>query len=363
MEKHPRMLAVAQPRAGGRTARTDTSETRVTRRKLLAAAGCTLAVAPFLRLRPAEAAEFTYKYANNLPTSHPLNQRAAQAAEKIRTETGGRVQVDIFPHGELGSDTSMLSQLRAGAIDFLTLSGPILSILVPDASINGIAFAFADYDAVWRAMDGQLGAFVRAQIEKADLIAMEKIWDNGFRQITASTKPINTPADLRDFKIRVPVSPLWISLFRAFNSAPISLNFSELYFALKNRLVDGQENPLAIISAAKLYEVQKYCSLTNHMWDGFWFLANRQSWERLPADLREVVARNWNEAALAERADIAQLNGSLQQDLAARGLVFNQPDPDPFRATLRHAGFYSEWRRRYGEEAWALLEASAGPLG
>lgn len=96
---------------------------------------------------------------------------------------------------------------------------------------------------------------------------------------------------------------------------------------------------------------------------GFWFLANRPSWERLPADLREVVARNWNEAALAERADIAQLNGSLQQDLAARGLVFNQPDPEPVRATLRHAGFYSEWRHRYGEEAWALLEASTGPLG
>lgn len=363
MEKHPEMLALTHRCAAACATQNDAIITGITRRKLLAAAGCTLAVAPFLCIRPAGAAEFTYKYANNLPTTHPLNQRAAEAAAKIRTETGGRVQIDIFPHGELGSDTSMLSQLRAGAIDFFTLSGPILSILVPEASINGIAFAFPNYDAVWRAMDGELGAFVRAQIEKADLVAMEKIWDNGFRQITTSTKPINTPADLRDFRIRVPVSPLWISLFRAFNSAPISLNFSELYYALKNRLVNGRENPLAIISAAKLYEVQKYCSLTNHMWDGFWFLANRGSWDRLPADLREVVARNLNEAALAERADLAQLNLSLQGDLAARGLVINRPDPAPFRETLRHAGFYAEWRHRYGEEAWAMLEAAAGPLG
>ena len=152
-------------------------------------------------------------------------------------------------------------------------------------------------------------------------------------------------------------------MFRVFNAAPISLNFSELYSALRNQLAEGQENPLAIISTAKLYEVQKYCSLTNHMWDGFWFLANRHAWDRLPADLREIVARNWNAAALAERADLAQLNVSLRQDLASKGLTFNKPDPAPFRDTLRKAGFYSEWKYRYGEEAWAMLEAHAGKLG
>jgi TRAP-type C4-dicarboxylate transport system substrate-binding protein len=132
---------------------------------------------------------------------------------------------------------------------------------------------------------------------------------------------------------------------------------------LRNDLVEGQENPLAIISTAKFYEVQKYCSLTNHMWDGFWFLANARAWNRLPADLQDIVARNWNEAALAERADVAQLNATLQEDLASKGLVFNQPDPAPFREVLRKAGFYSEWRYRYGEEAWAILEASVGNLG
>ena len=115
----------------------------------------------------------------------------------------------------------------------------------------------------------------RGQIEGAGLVVMEKIWDNGFRQITSSTKPITTPADLEGFKIRVPVSPLWTSLFTAFGSAPASINFAEVYTALQTGIVDGQENPLAIMKVAKLWEVQKYCSMTNHMWDGFWMLGNR----------------------------------------------------------------------------------------
>jgi tripartite ATP-independent transporter DctP family solute receptor len=311
---------------------------------------------------PARAAEFTYKYANNLPVTHPMNVRAQEAVTKIREETGGRVEIQIFPNNQLGADTDVLSQVRSGAVEFFTLSGLILSTLVQPASINGVGFAFPDYDAVWRAMDGSLGAYVRTQIGKAGLVVMERIWDNGFRQITSSTKPINGPDDLRNFKIRVPVSPLWTSLFQAFGSSPTSINFSETYSALQTRIVDGQENPLAIISTAKLYEVQKYCSLTNHMWDGFWMLANRRAWSALPADAQAVVARNWNAAALAERADVAKLNAGLRDELTRQGLIFNQPDTSPFREALKKAGFYAQWKSRYGEEPWSILEQSAGAL-
>ena len=152
----------------------------------------------------------------------------------------------------------MLSQVRSGGVEFFTLSPLILSTLVPNASISGIGFAFPNYDTVWKAMDGELGAYVRGQISKANLVVMDKIWDNGFRQITSSNKPIQTPDDLKGFKIRVPVSPLWTSMFSAFGSAPASINFAEVYTALQTKVVDGQENPLAIISTAKLFEVQKY---------------------------------------------------------------------------------------------------------
>jgi tripartite ATP-independent transporter DctP family solute receptor len=335
----------------------------LSRRDLLAAGGAaTLGAVGAPWIARAQSAEFTYKYANNLPVTHPMNVRAREMAEAIKAETGGKVEIQIFPSNQLGSDTDMLSQLRSGGIEFFTLSGLILSTLVPAASINGVGFAFPDYDSVWKAMDGELGAYVRAQIAKANLVAMDKIWDNGFRQTTSSTKPINTPEDFKGFKIRVPVSPLWTSMFKALESAPASINFAEVYTALQTKTVDGQENPLAIISTAKLFEVQKYCSLTNHMWDGFWFLANRRAWERLPENLRTVVAKHVNEAGMKERADVAQLNASLQKELADKGMVFNQPKIDAFRDKLRSAGFYAEWKGKYGDEAWALLEKSTGKL-
>ncbi|MDQ3558802.1 MAG: TRAP transporter substrate-binding protein, partial [Pseudomonadota bacterium] len=297
---------------------------------------------------------------NNLPPAHPMNTRANEAVNKIREETNGRVSIQVFPASQLGSDTDMLSQVRSGGVEFFTLSPLILSTLVPKASISGIGFAFPNYEAVWPAMDGELGVFVRNEIAGFNLVAMDKIWDNGFRQITSATKPIQTPADLEGFKIRVPVSPLWTSMFSAFGSAPASINFVEVYSALQTGIVDGQENPLAIISTAKLYEVQKFCSMTNHMWDGFWFLANKRAWERLPEDLREIVARNINAAGMAEREDVAALNATLKDELTAKGMTFSEPDPAPFRDKLRQAGFYSEWKTTFGDEAWAILEKAVG---
>ena len=169
-----------------------------TRRSVLlagAAAGATVAMPWVARA----ASEFSLKYANNVPTTHPLNVRAKEAVDRIKAQTNGQVEIEIFPNNQLGSDTDMLSQLRSGAIEFFTLSGLILSTLVPVASINGIGFAWGSYDQVWPAMDGGLGAYIRAQIDKAGLHAMDKSWDNGFRQITSSTRPIKTADDLKGF--------------------------------------------------------------------------------------------------------------------------------------------------------------------
>jgi tripartite ATP-independent transporter DctP family solute receptor len=337
----------------------------ITRRTFIAGASASALALPALSLPGrafAQKAEFTYKYANNLPVTHPMNVRAKEMADAVKAESKGRVVIEIYPNNQLGTDTDMLSQLRSGGVEFFTLSGLILATLVPASSISGLGFAFPDYDAVWKAMDGDLGAYIRGQIAKANLVAMDKIWDNGFRQITSSTRPIVTPDDLKGFKIRVPVSPLWTSMFKAFDAAPASINFGEVYSALQTKVVEGQENPLAIISTAKLYEVQKYCSLTNHMWDGFWFLANKKAWDRLPDDLRAIVAKNMNAAAVKERADVAALNASLQKELTEKGLVFNQPKSEPFRDRLRKAGFYTEWKGKFGDEAWAILEKNTGKL-
>ena len=289
-----------------------------------------------------------------------MNARAKEMAAAIKAETSGRFDMQIFPNNQLGSDTDMLSQVRSGGVEFFTLSPLILSTLVPNASISGIGFAFPSYKEVWPAMDGELGAYVRGEIEKSGLVVMEKIWDNGFRQITSSVGPIETAENLKGFKIRVPVSPLWTSMFQAFESAPASINFAEVYSALQTKIVDGQENPLAIISTAKLYEVQQFCSITNHMWDGFWFLANRRAWERMPEDVREIVAKNLNEAGVNERADVEALNATLKEELISNGMKVNEPEAASFRQKLKDAGFYAEWKGKYGDDAWAILEKAIG---
>ena len=330
------------------------------RRRLVLGAAALPLVA--IGTRPAGAAEFGYKFANNLPATHPLNIRGLEAAARVKEKTGGRVDITVFPNNQLGSDTDTLSQLRSGAVEFFTLSGLILSTLVPVASINGVGFAFKDYGQVWPAMDGALGAHVRAEIAKRGLYAFAKQFDNGYRQITSAAKPVTSPEDLNGFKIRVPPSPLWTSMFKAFGAAPTAINFSETYSALQTRLVDGQENPLAIIETAKLYEVQKYLAVTNHMWDGFWFLANKRAWEAMPENIRTIVETEFNASAVAERDDVAKLNATLQGSLQAKGLQFVPTDAAAFRAALKKAGFYAEWKEKFGAEAWKVLEDSVGSL-
>lgn len=335
----------------------------VTRRVMLksAAALAALPAASLLSTR-AQAAEFSFKYGNQVPVSHPVTVGFQKAVDRIRQETGGRVEINMFPNNALGGDTDMLSQLRSGALEFFTVSPLILSTLVSVAAINGLGFAFKDSDTAWSAMDGDLGAMVRKEIGARGLTPMEKIWDSGYRQITSSSKPIKSADDLVGFKIRVPVSPLWTSMFKAFGAAPAGINFGEVYSALQTKVVDGQETPLVSIDAAKLYEVQKYCSITNHMWDGYWCVANTRAFESMPADLQAIVAKNINQAALDQRKENLRLNQSLQSELEKKGLVFNTPDPTSFRAALTKGGFYSEWRAKFGPEAWKLLEKYSGTL-
>lgn len=233
---------------------------------------------------------------------------------------------------------------------------------MPVAAISGVGFAFTDYEQVWGAMDGALGRHIKAYIEKAGLIAFDRVWDNGFRQTTAGTKPIVTPADFAGFKIRVPVAKLWTSLFEALGAAPASINFNETYGALQTKIVDGMENALATLYTSRIYEVQKYCSMTNHMWDGFWMIGNRAAWQRLPAPLQDIVHDEITKAMLDERADTERLNENLRRDLEQKGMIFNATSAAAFREALTKAGFYSNWKKSFGGEAWDILEKSVGRL-
>ncbi|MEZ2141223.1 TRAP transporter substrate-binding protein [Bradyrhizobium sp. DN5] len=334
--------------------------TTLSRRRLLMA-GAAVPLCAVLT-RPASAAEFTYKLATGQDPTHPVNVRAKEAIDRIREATGGRLEINLFPANQLGSDTDLLTQVRNGGVEFFNLSSLILATLVPAAGIVNLGFLFTSYDAVWKAMDGELGAYIRAQIAKTPIMAVSSPWDNGFRHVTSSGREIRTPEDLKNFKLRVPAAPNLTSLFQALGAGPAPINFNEVYSALQTKVVDGQENPLPIIATARLYEVQKTCSLTGHVWDNYWILGNKRAFAKLPKDVQAIVTREFDRSAKDERADIAKLSDSLRADLIAKGMQFIEVDRGAFRQALAKTSFFADWKGKFGEEAWAQLEKAAGKL-
>ncbi len=331
----------------------------ITRKRFLAGAA---AVGVFA-IRPARAArKSVIRFGLDLPTDHPTTVNATAAAKKIREATEGEVDVQIFANSQLGDDTHMLSNLRSGAMQMMAIGDNILGTLVPAAAIDNIGFAFKSAEIAWKALDGSVGDLVRADIAKTGLHAMTRIWDEGFREITSGTKPIKTPDDLQGFKIRVPPSPISLSLFQSLGASPVTINASELYTSLQTKVADGQENPLGNIQTMKLDQVQKYCSLTNHMWVGYWLLMNGPFWAGLPPEHQKVVADTFDAQALEQRAANQKLDASLEEVLKKQGMEFESGDGACFRDKLAKSGFYKTWKAKFGAPLWSALESFTGPL-
>jgi tripartite ATP-independent transporter DctP family solute receptor len=311
---------------------------------------------------PARAAEFTGKAGTNQPPDHPLSVAMRDLWDAVRKETNGRVDVSTFPNNQLGGDTAMLTQLRSGALQVMTLDGGILESVVPAAAIQSVGFAFKDSQDAFRAFDGKLGEYVRGEIGAKGLHAFDKIWENGMRQITSSAKQVKNVEDLAGFKMRTPASKEALGLFHSLGAAPTPMNFSELYTALQTRVVDGQENPLANIEFGRFYEVQKYLTMSSHMWGGYWLLANGDFWKSLPPDVQAVVTRNASKYTDRQRSDVMKLNDSLIGKLQSQGMTVNTPDRNSMKAKLAASGYYKTTRDEFGPTAWGLLETYTGKL-
>ncbi|MDA8048407.1 MAG: TRAP transporter substrate-binding protein [Rhodospirillales bacterium] len=334
----------------------------LSRKQFVGGAVATLGLTAFLPRR-ARSAPNRFRLGCDIPPDHPIGTHLVAAAKNVGSATNGQVEIDVFLNNELGDDTHMLAQLRSGVIEFMAVGDNILAELVPSVAIDNIGFAFKDATTAFAALDGTVGDITRADMHKTGLHAMPKIWDEGFREITSSTKPIKTPQDLRGFKIRVPPSPISLSLFKDLGASPLTLNATELYTALQTHLADGQENPLGTIEANKFYEVQKYCSLTNHMWVGYWVVANLQAWNRIPGHLQGIIENAFDAEVPAQRSETEHLNNSLIPKLESQGLTFNRPDIAPFRQALIRSGFYTHWQTQFGTTLWAALEKYSGPIG
>jgi TRAP-type transport system periplasmic protein len=313
--------------------------------------------------RNIQAADFKLRQFHNQPADSPLHKRLVEMWAAVKAETGGRVDVTTFADNDKlpGSDPAALKMLVDGELDFFTLNGGLIGTVVPAVNVQGIPFAFRDEAQVYHAIDGDLGAYLAKEMAAKGIYAVPRAcFENGFRQITCSVRPIQTAEDLNGIKMRTPDTPVYVECWKALGATPVVFNFDKIYEVLKTHEADAQDNPLNVAELLKLYEVQKYISLTNHIWSGFNLIANLKMWQGLPADVQRIVERNAEKYVKLQRDDTDKMNHDLPPRLTQRGMVINQPDAASFRARL--GGYYARWKDTIGSKAWALLESHVGKL-
>jgi TRAP-type transport system periplasmic protein len=333
----------------------------LSRRKILAG---TAAAALAAATRRASAAAIEMRQFHNQTADTPLHRRLVQLWTTVEEETQGRVRVGTFAeNGRVaGGDPQALAMLMDGGLEFFTLMGGILGEVVPAADVQSIPFAFRTQADVYGALDGDLGDHLRRECAAKRIhLPRHGCFENGFRHITCATKPIRKLDDLAGIRIRTPQSALFTDLFRSLGADPIAVNVNRLYDELKAGKIEAQENPLSVAHAFRLFEVQRYVSLTRHAWSGFNMLANMERWRSLPEEIQTVIERNIARATALQRVDNERLNVALQERLAKRGMVFNETDLTGFRERL--APFYARWKDRVGRKTWDILESHVGTLG
>src|SRR5215213_9245255 len=231
---------------------------------------------------------------------NPRSVAADRMAAQLRERSNGRIEMRVAGSEQLGSDVAMLTGLRTGTLDMSVNSqGPVSSV-VPELAAFGLPFLFADSRAAYRVIDGAMGQEIARKLEGVGLVSLGW-WDNGIRHITNSKRAINKPEDLRGLKIRTPPDPMTIDIFQALGAATQQINFNELYVALQQGVVDGQKNPLANIHSSKLFEVNRFISLTGHQWQCNPVLASRIAWGRLRPDDQKLVREVAKEAEAYQR--------------------------------------------------------------
>jgi tripartite ATP-independent transporter DctP family solute receptor len=290
---------------------------------------------------------------------NPRSLAAERLAALLRERSGGRIEMRVAGSAQLGDDAAMLTALRTGTLDISVNSQGASSAVLPELAALGLPFLFSGPEAAHRVVDGEIGRELAQRFEKVGLIALGW-WDNGTRHTTNSKRPIAQPDDLRGLKIRTPPDPMTIDIFQTLGAAAQQLNFNELYVALQQGVVDGQENPLANIHSSKLYEVNRFISLTGHKWECNPFLVSRIAWGRLRREDQEMLRDAVAEAGQHQRQLSRDIDERLLADFRRNAaLAVNDVDKAPFQAAT--AGVAGRWEQRpFGDFVRRLRAAAAG---
>lgn len=280
-----------------------------------------LAVAGF-----ASAQERTLKFALNAPDGHPAVAGMKRFAETVAAKSNGRIKVNLFFSGSLGSDQAVISALKGGTIEMAVMNSGILSSEAKELAIFDFPFLFANEKESDAIVDGPVGKKMHALLEAKGIVGLS-YWELGYRQITNSKRPINKVEDIEGLKLRVIPSPINIDWTKALGANPTPLPFPEVYGALEQRAIDGQENPLSVIAASKFWEVQKYVALTNHQYNPQSVIMSKKVWDSLsPAD-RKMIDDAADDATKSQREQARAAVAANLELLKKNGMVVTQLPP------------------------------------
>ncbi len=291
--------------------------------------------------------EIVLKLGYSSPTTNPWHICAEQLAEYVKKNTNGRVRIDLFPAEMLGSDKQMAEMIKMGTLDMHIAPQGVVANYEPKLAVLELPFLFDSNEKVAQLLDGPIGDELAKDLPKKGIRVLA-YWENGLRQTTNNVRPIEQPTDLKGMKIRTPDNKMTISIFKALGANPAPLAYSELYMALSQGVFDGQENPVVNIHASKLYEVQKYLSITNHKYEGKPFTVSEKAWKKLPKDVQQVLTEGTQLYAVENRRLFAEQDGKLLADLVAKGIKVNRPNLAPFREATKSV--YAEWENVFGKD-------------
>jgi TRAP-type transport system periplasmic protein len=274
----------------------------------------------------AQAQTRTIKFANQNAKGHPIVSGMEKFAELVDAKSGGKLKVQVFPGGVLGSDQANVSALQGGTLEMASMNSGIFASLVKDFAIYDFPFLFANPKEADAVVDGPFGKALHAKLEDKGLVGLA-YYELGFRHITNSKRPITKVEDIAGLKLRVIPNPINVDWVSALGANPTPLPFPELYAALEQKAVDGQENPVATIKGAKLFEVQKYITLTNHQYNPQSVVISKKFWDTLSAGDRKILQDAATESAQYQRTQSrASLMAGLE-DLKKGGMQVSEFPP------------------------------------
>jgi tripartite ATP-independent transporter DctP family solute receptor len=318
------------------------------KRSMIAASVLLSVSLPFSQVR---AAEFTatYKVAMTQTAAHPYALGANKMGDIIKEKTKGRIQIKVFTDSQLAKgEREFLEGLQQGTIDiYVGSTGPVGNFS-PSMLIVDLPYLFRDNDHVDKVLDGPIGKGLLADVDKAGFKGLA-FWENGFRHLTNNKVQARTPEEARGLKIRTMENKAHMAAFKAAGLNPAPMAYSEVYSALQTGVMDGQENPVAVFYASKLWEVQKYFSLTEHVYSPALVVFSKMRWERIPKADQEIIAQAAVETAAFQRKLNRDDEEKKLKEMEGKGLtVVRDVNKDAWRKAMQPA--FDEFAKQFGQD-------------